>query len=168
MSLQEKKKDRKRTRKVERHEGDSPHEESHQEVVPEDDDSFQHVTLTEEEGEASPPQSDADKERRPETGRGIQSSDLSQTQELLTSPTHAKVSQYAKRVAFWLLNYSTSDESGRGYINIDKSWTLIHKVYANNPDEVEVDDSQCAPTCEIKERGGGARGGRALHRYRGC
>ena len=68
-------------------------------------------------------------------GRGIQSSELSQTQDLLTNPTHAKVSLYAKRVSFWLLNYGSTDETGRHYVNVDKSWSLLHKVYTNNPEE---------------------------------
>ena len=42
---------------------------------------------------------------------------------------------YSKRISFWLLNYGSTDETGRSYVNVDKSWSLLHKVYTNNPEE---------------------------------
>ena len=135
MSYQIKKKEKKEQRVEKQNEGETPQEESHQEDIPANDDPTEQVYLAEEEGETPLLQSESDKEKAPEMGRGNQSSDLIQTQELLTCPARSKVSQYAKRVTFWLLCNSKIDGSGRHHLNVDKSWTLLHKVYTNNPDD---------------------------------
>ena len=88
-------------RKGDHHEEESSHEENLlQEFTPEVGDPTQQAVLAEEEAEASLPQTTEEVEKRSEMGRGIQSSELSQTQDLLTNPTHAKVSLHAKRVSF--------------------------------------------------------------------